>query len=584
MKRKILSDFLAVSSAVLVLAGCQPEEKTTITDPISFTGSIGNMTVVAGDRTPDYRWNAGEQAGIFVGATVEIPYRTDEASASTSLSPVEAGIPASTGAMAYAYFPGTGESRVYVDVNMVVPEQQTFSAGHNPNALNLAAMSSITDRQADLEFKHMGAILDLGLASDENITIYSMMVSIPQPAAGSYIAGTAKINFLGDEPVLDEGSVKNGANSIMVSFPDGLTLTSGTQYIPVGVLPFSTLSGGIEVTVYDEIGKPCPLEPVFAGNSEIGENGAVSLASGEYASCDLGKISEDQFLPLSQITIRVTDDKTGNVRAGQEINLYSVMNTTETFIETLTTSVEGTASALLNAGNYKAYTAYGEGIPEEYNTISFTVQADNPETVDFTIYPYLFVDSFDWVEPDMGVSQELLRYYDVPNGKVNNASPAWTTCSDELKAILAEKGWTFSDFVYPRPGQITLGKKNTAAASGTQTAETPKFSGLTGTSDVKVTVIATPYHTVSGGVWTLERSYLEFIVNGGGTINGATSLVEPEFVSGGQEEPDKSTTYEFTITGATPSTSVTITNKQPGDATGSMWRCLIEEVRILEAY
>ena len=90
--------------------------------------------------------------------------------------------------------------------------------------------------------------------------------------------------------------------------------------------------------------------------------------------------------------------------------------------------------------------------------------------------------------------------------------------------------------------------------------------------------------TVSGGVWTLERSYLEFIVNGGGTINGASSLVEPEFVSGGQDEPDKSTTYEFTITGATPSTSVTITNKQPGDATGSMWRCLIEEVRILEAY
>ena len=62
MKRKILSDLLAVSSAVLVLAGCQPEEKTTITDPISFTGSIGNMTVAAGDRTPDYRWNAGEQA------------------------------------------------------------------------------------------------------------------------------------------------------------------------------------------------------------------------------------------------------------------------------------------------------------------------------------------------------------------------------------------------------------------------------------------------------------------------------------------------------------------------------------------
>ena len=560
--KNILLNTLAASSAIFMLAGCQPEEKAAVTDPISFSGSIGSITAVTGGRTPDFCWNTGEKAGIFVGATIEMPYNVAESAANSSFTAEEADIPASAGDMAYAYFPGTGESQVYVDANIIIPEQQTFSAGHNPNALNLAAIATVSDAKADFSFKHVGAILEFGLASDENLTIYGMLVEIPAPAAGSYIAGTTKIDFLGDEPVLDAASVKDGANSIMVNFPEGLA-----------------------VTVYDEIGKPCPIDPVFDGNSELGENGAISLASGEYASCDLGKITEDMFLPLSRISIKVTDDKTGTVRAGQEVNLYSVMNSTETFVQTLTTGDDGvTEAALLNAGQYKAYVAYGEGIPEEYNAFSFTVTADTEETVDFVIYPYLFVDSFDWVKPEMGVSQELLRYYDVPNGKVNNASPAWTTCSDEFKEILAEKGWVFSDFVYPRPGQITLGKKNTATASGTQSAETPKFAGLTGTADVKVTVIATPYHTVPGGVWTLERSYLEFTVNGGGTINGSTTLVEPEFVSGGQEQPDKSTTYEFTITGANPSTSVTITNKQPGDATGSMWRCLIEEVRVLEAY
>lgn len=577
--KKILLNTLVISTAALTMAGCKVEEETGSGNSIAFSGTMEDLTVVLGDRNPEYHWTAGEKAGIFLEATVEMPFRIETSGASTRLLADAADLPESYGTMAYAYFPGTGEGKVFVDADIVIPEQQTCSAGHNPNALNLAATAPVTDAAAQLEFRHLGAVLDLGISSDEAITIGSIRVQASQPASGSYLAGRAKIDFLSGEPELDMSAIESGVNTIMVSFPEPLALSSTVQYIPVGLLPFSTTGGGLTVTLYDEAGNPCPVAPILTGDSAIGQGGAISLASGEYASYDLGKISSDQFLKPSEISIKVTDDKTQSVRAGQSVSLYSVMNTTETFIQTLTTDENGLAAVTLTAGDYKAYTAYNEGIPEEYNAINFSVEANNAETVDFIIYPYLFVDDFSWITSDMGGGQALLPYYgDISNMVINNVSPAWDDCSQELKDILAEKGWTFSQFVFPRPGELTLGKSKT-----TSTIQTPAFSGLSGTSDVEVTVIAVQYHRVSAGAWVEERSQLQITVNGGGTINGSSTLLEPEFESD-PTQPDKATTYTFVINGATPQTSVSIANLQPGDATGNLWRCLIDEVRVLEAY
>lgn len=571
----------AITALAALAVGCTKDKENTATDtPIAFRASFEEPKIVMGQSSKSYSWVENDPVGIFVNATREMVFKADQSASSTSLSAVMADIPAYYGSVAYAYAPATATSDVYFRTTLPIPATQQFANGRNLNVLNMAAIAPVESAAAEFHFKQLGAILELGLKSpDADISLSKMKIEVVNPSAGKYMSGRAKIDFTGSEPEL-ASTITGGLNSITVEFAEGITLSQTPVFIPIGVLPFATDGGGLQVTVYDQENNTCVLPKIWTGDNEISENGALTISRGVRVIDVLGDVLYENFDRPESVTIRVMDDRTGAVRANQSVDVYAVAGNIETKVNTFTSDASGLVKTALNPGGYRAYCAYDATTAAKWNQLDLSVVKDGGNTFDFVIYPILFADDFSWVTPEMGGSIVLKELYESINPPVaNTANEVVWASGVGVSDILTQKGWTFSTWVYIRPGSARVGKKS---ATGTMT--TPKLNAISSTT-AKLTVVAMPWHVVTGGAWKLEEAELVFQIIGGGSFSAGenvTSYTTDPMTSDAPASPLKKNIFELPIYNATSNTQVSITNKLPAGLSTTMYRVMIDQVKIVE--
>ena len=566
-------------AALFLFMNCTVEEQVKNTDPIIFTVSQGDYQPLMGEFKTECKFRDGDKVGVFVNATREMPFIIK----GNSLVAEAADIPQYFGNKAYAYLPATSKAESYAKVYINIPNEQSVSNGYNNNLLNMAAMAEVENGKVDFRFQPLGAIIDLGLSSKEEIVLSSLKVELPNPTTGSYLSGGIKVNYNEEGMTLDN-KVSGGSNSIVVKFDDNLTLSSDVQYVPIAVLPFSSDGGGLKITLFDQNGNPCNLEPIWTDTNEISDNGAIYIGEGSYIQYDISPLSLDQFDLPTKVTIKVVDNKTSGIRANQTIWLYSIVNGQESMVGEFMTDEQGCLSVELSSGEYKVAAKYDDNTDSKWNVQSFEVSGKE-QNVDFIIYSIAFYDDFDWITSDMGsdagvVLKDLYESVNPPVANVNN-QVVWEEANGEAKDMLTAKGWTLSKWVYLSPGNIRIGKKS---ASGTITF--PKLSNI-GSSNVLLTLLVRPWHTVSGGAWKLEDAQMIISIEGGASFDESQLITE--YIVHGMESdapssPLKKNYFEIPIYNFSSNTVVSIHNLPPEGTSQTMYRIMFDEIKVAELY
>lgn len=558
---------------IFAVSSCVDEPTTVSKNPIAFEGTLEAMTPALGAEV-NCTWTAGDELGVFVYATSEIKYKVDESASTSKLVAVDADIPVSFGYDAYALYPYTGAKSRF-EATVTVPNVQTITNGVNPDLFVLAANAPVENEKVHFDFKYMTSVINLGLSASESMKISKIEITAPSPKRGSYLAGQSKINLSAEEPVI--GDITKGQNTITVNFAEPLALSSTAVYVPVAVFPFETSADGLTIKVYEERGYPCDLGAIWTGSNQIADAGAVVLQAGESATEVLPALSFDNFEMPGTVKLTVKD-ATG-VRASHDVFVYSLAGGVETFVKKFTSDANGVVNAELNAGEYVVYAPYNAGGPEKSNKVTFTIKSGKEVVAELFLAPVVFSEDFSWVN-DTNFPGMLPLYGDVP-GHVANTSgtPQYTTWNDAQKALLSDRGWTATSFVYARPGALTLGKKN-----GVGTITSPALEGVS-SSTLEVTFKVIPWHTVTGGVWKLEFSQITIGVLNAGSFSATenvTTHTEKILVSGGDSNPGLESEFKVTIYGATSATQLSFCNGKPEESTSTMYRLMFSDVLVVE--
>ncbi len=559
---------------VFAASSCKLDEPAQVNNnPIAFEGSMKQIVPALGDQLA-HTWQAGDELGVFVYATTEMKYKVGKSDLNSELVALQADIPVSYGSDAYAVYPYSG-AKNWTEAVVKVPNVQTVANGVNPDLFVLAANAKIANEAAHFEFEQMNAVINLGLVASEPIELGKLEITITAPQRGIYLAGESRMDL--SKPAI--GDITKGQNTITVNFEEPLRVSTTPVYVPISVFPFATASGGLSVKVYEKRGYPADLGTIWTGSNQIAEDGAIVLQAGESATEVLPALSFSMFDMPGTAKITVKDGKTSEVRPGHEISIYSLAAGVETFVEKCTADASGVVSIELNAGDYAAYSAYTPGGAEKSNKVTFTISSGIETSLDFVLNPIVFFEDFSWVN-DTNFPGMLPLYGDVPTHTANTGNtPQYTTWTPEQLALLSDRGWTATSFVYARPGALTLGKKN-----GVGTITSPALAGVS-SSTLEVTFRVIPWHTVTGGVWKLEYSQITIGVLNAGSLSEAenvTTHTSKILTSGGDENPGLESEFKVTIYGATPATQLTFCNGKPEESSSTMYRLMFSEVVVVE--
>ena len=559
---------------VFAASSCKLDEPAQVNNnPIAFEGSMEQLVPALGDQLA-HTWQAGDELGVFVYATTEMKYKVGKTDLNSELVALQADIPVSYGSDAYAVYPYSGANN-WTEAVVKVPNVQTVANGVNPDLFVLAANAPVVDEKVHFDFKYMSSVINLGLSASEPMSISKIEIAAPFPRRGKYLAGESKVNLSAAEPVL--GDITKGQNTITVNFAEPLALSSTVVYVPISVFPFETSEGGLTVKVYEQRGYPCDLGTIWAGTNQISDAGAVVLQAGESATEVLPALSFDMFEMPGTAKITVKD--ASGPRPSHEVSIYSVAGGVETFVDKFTSDADGVVNTELNAGDYVVYAPYNAGGPEKANKAAFTVRSGKEAVVELFLAPVVFAEDFSWVN-DTNFPGMLPLYGDVPNHTANTGNtPQYTAWTPDQLALLSDRGWTATSFVYARPGALTLGKKN-----GVGTITSPALNGVT-SSTLEVTFRVIPWHTVTGGIWKLEFSQITIGVLNAGSFSATESVTthtEKILTSGGDSNPGLESEFKVTIYGATSATQLSFCNGQPEESTGTMYRLMFSDVLVVE--
>jgi len=557
--------------------------------PIELTAEIEPFEYVMGDGSDDHAWKNGDQVGVYVHATKEIPFSISADGDKASLVAVSADIPESYGSDSYACIPATGSQESFLKMKICVPSSQTFSNGHNPNLINSVAYCKVADSKADFRFKQYGAVLAFGFSSSDGVKISSMKVIASAPASGSYLSGSKSLDFTKATEFSVDDNVTGGDNVVEVNFPDGLELGNDTQYVTVATLPFSTEGGGIRLVLSDMEGHTCTLDSLICGNTPIGSGGALNVGAGQFVTYDAGNIVIDDFDIPSDVNVTLADKVTGKAIPDHKVYLYSVSGTSKTLLDSMMTDENGKIEKQVNPGTYELATRYNDNFGPQWNTMGFTAKMNEALSLTFDVIPIVFADDFDWITSDMGGTSKVLKpYYASFNPPSYNSASTDEAMIKESTAVaqakLADIGWewTTADYAYLRPGVIKFGKKG-STGSITTPALGKYYPNLPENLLVKVTAISWNNST-DKITWTYENSQIMFTIIGGGSFS-ATDGTETTYTSGllnSGTPPDMYTYFSLPIYGATSSTQLKMESVK--QTSGTQWRCMIDDIVISPIY
>ena len=484
-----MKKYIFAISALLSLCtiACTPESDTLEGNPIVFSASGGEYVPAFGTPSSIPELYDNMEVGVFVGSTREMLYHTEQG----RLVADEADIPQTYGQDAYAVIPATKDAATFVEASINVPAEQTFANGNNPSLINSFAYSTVTDGKAVFRFEPMTAVIEFGFTSGDGSKISSMVISAPSLSGNTSLTGKMSFDFkTGGSFTVDE-AVEGGGNTIRVTFPEPVSLSSTPIYIPVAVLPFSTSEGGLNVTLYNENGYPYEMAPVLTDNNEYCNNGALDVLAADFVSILAGNVASEDFTLPSIVEFSIKVNATGELMTDRKVNVYSVLGNAETFVQTESVGASGKVLFELIPGDYKAYLANEDGTDDRLRSVSFKVIAEQTTPVELVYYSYnteVFHDDFKWITPEMGEGDMLLDYFivtmDPPavnSGKQHNSKIDVVDSGATEK--IEEIGWDFwhpkangsgqETWIYLRLGEIQIGR-----SKGYAQATTPAMTSL----------------------------------------------------------------------------------------------------------
>ncbi len=576
---KKISSIFALTLAVLGMAGCAGQE-SAVYSPVAFSAELEEFHFINKAGSTDVTWRQGDKVGVAVHATRELSFVLENSGAESALSAVSSGFTAEYGDKGYACVPAGGYTG-FLDMKISIPASQKIIDGHNPSLVNSVAYSNIADDAAVFRFRQMGAVVSLGLSSSADIRIAKLQLTATEPAAGSFLAGSKDLKFQTAKEFVVNSKVSGGANTVELQFPDGLALSSSVQYVNAAVLPFSTNASGLKLVITDINGHTCTKQ-LLSADSEIGKAGAISLSEGDFYTVNVGNIAEEDFDIPAKVTLRLVDKSSGNAMADHDVYIYSVSDGNDALLGTFRTDASGVLEKELNPGTYKFAAKYNEAFGPQWNALTMELKNNEEKELTLEVLPIIFADDFSWCTAELA-AKDIKPYYVSFNPPAYNANALDESMLKEsspaVQAKLAEIGWewTISDFAYIRPGMIKFGKKN-----GTGSITTPAFGKYSDSvpSSVLLKLTAISWNNSPDKVsWVYEKSQLRFTIIGGGSFAEGTE--QTEFTSGllnAGTPPDYYTVFELPIYGATGSTQVKISSVK--QASGSQWRCMVDDVRI----
>lgn len=599
----------AVPALLSLFAACTQKNDTLVEDPIVFSATVGEYVPAFGTPSSMPELDDNMVVGVFVGATREMLYHTEQGRLVTD----EADIPQSYGQDAYAVIPATKDAATFVDASINVPAEQTFADGKNQSLINSFAYSTVTDGRAEFRFDPLTAVIEFGFTSEDGSKISSMVVSAPSLSDNTSLSGKMGFDYKDGGGFTVDNAVENGSNTIRVSFPEPVALSSVPVYVPVAVLPFSTSGGGLSVTLYNENGYPYEMSPVLVSDDEYCNNGALDVLAADYVSVMAGNVSSGDFTLPSMVEFSIKVNATGDLMPNRSVNIYSVLGNTETFVRAESVGESGKVTFELIPGDYKAYLANEDGLDDRLRSVSFKVISEQTVSVELVYYSYnieVFHDDFKWITPEMGEGDKELDYFvvtiDPPvvhTGKQNNSKIDVADSGAEEK--IAEIGWDFwqpkangtgqETWVYLRLGEIQMGR-----STGYAQATTPAMSSLTEESDVLLSIVADPFYNISKtGVVTAQPTQLLITILGPGSFSTTdasvkeyiTAPIESGDLSNPQEVPEgepvtfgQKTYYDLLVYGATNETKFqlrTYDQNVPDPTSYSQRQILIDDVKVL---
>lgn len=605
MKKYIAILLLAASA---IVAACTEEPKL-VEDPIEFSVSTGGFTAVLDTPSMEVKISDGTEVGVFVNSTREMLFHVGNG----RLVADEVDIPRYYGNDAYAVVPATKNAVTFVDACINIPAAQTFSGGVNSSLVNSLAYSKVEDGKAEFSFSPMNAVMEFGFSSDDNAVISSMTISAPSLTAGSYIAGKKKFAFSGSGFELTD-KIENGSSIIKVTFPEPITLSSEPTFIPVAVLPFMTTGGGVELTLYNEFSYPYEIGAVLTDNDEYCNGGVLDVTETEYVSKYIGKVAKDSFAVPAFADFSVKVNKTGELMANQDVNIYSLSNE-ETFVRTVNTGADGWVKIELIPGDYKAYIAREDGSDDAIRSVVFKILPESTVEVELVYYSFIkniFYDDFQWITPEMGEGDKALDFFVVNMTPGSYAVNTGTKANSKIDVVdagapekIAEIGWNFYQpapnpgkpdvtWVYLRLGEIQMGR-----SKGYAQATTPAMKGLEQASTVLFSIVADPFYKIlnNGETAVALPTQLQIEIIGDGSFKdgvlekiAVTAPIESGDLSHPQEVPDghpktfgQKTYYDFLVYGVTSETQFcirTYDEKVADRETYADKQILIDEVKV----
>lgn len=581
--KAILKIFI-VFTVFATLASCEDDDNGN-GSTLSFTGTVPAFEVVLGSTDTDYaQFATDDKVGIFVGASTEKTYVASTSGSTVSFTASGTVLTSIYGDYAHVLAPVNGSGiNGYYKAPITVSSTQTVTDGHNPNVLNCFGSAEISDRNADVSLTHYGGAIVLGFCSDDDLTISSVVIQATSPNEDSYLAGELDLVFDTQNPLSDPsiGDVSSGSNKITVTIEGGMTLTSSMQYIPVGVLPFSTAGDGLTLTIYEQSGAPCYYGEIFTDSSAIGNDGEIYINSGELALYEAELYTDEFEFPVIT-TITVTDYATQSPAIGQEIYIYSVDETeAETLYSTYTSDENGQVILEIPDGEYRVYSSIDGIVPIRSNSAYFTV-ARNSQDVDLVLYPIVFYDDTEWITADMGGTTTLANWYKTidPPATSSGTEKRWNQCTTEAQNIITGLGWTMSDYVYLRLSNYKFGKNSTTAY-----ATTPAIPSFT-SGDFILSFSIVTFHTVSSSKWVYEECYFNLEITGSGSFSEddpSVTSYDSDYLPSNLEAPDQEYYYKIVVYGAGPDTQITLSNQQPSTSTTLGYRMILEEFSIAAA-
>ena len=606
MKKNIF----AVPAMLFMFVACTSESDTLMEDPIVFSVVTSEFVPVYGTPSSVPELYDNMEVGVFVGSTREMLYHTDQG----RLVADEADIPQSYGRDAYAVIPATKDAATFVEASISVPAEQTFVEGKNQSLINSFAYTTVTDGMAEFKFEPMTAVIELGFTSGDGSKLSSMVISAPSLSNNTSLSGKMSFDYKDGGGFTVDNAVENGGNTIRISFPEPVALSSVPVYVPVAVLPFSTSGGGLSVTLYNEKGYPYEMSPVLVGDDEYCSNGVLDVLAADYVSIMAGDVVSGDFTLPSIVEFSIKVNATGKLMPNRSVNIYSVLGNDETFVRTEPIGESGKVSFELIPGDYKAYLANEDGSDDRLRSVSFKSISEQTVSVELIYYSYnteVFHDDFKWITPEMGEGDKLLDYYvvtlDPPAFNDAKAANSRIDVADSgAEEKIAEIGWDFWQQVPSNPNKketwvfLRLGEIQLAKSKGYGTATTPAMSSLSRESDLLLSIVADPFYDISKtGVISVQPTQLQITIIGPGSFSSVdesvkeyiTAPIESGDLSNPQKVPEgepvtfgQKTYYDLLVYGATNETKFqlrTYDQNVPNQANNSRKQILIDDVKVL---